>query len=166
MESQSLRLLGLQLKHEVLRETVEVAPNALLRLPVERADHRARRPVPPGRCLFRYRPMAIDQPFVPGAGCPTGVVCVSSIYRATRRAIAVPSAIGTVSFSRVISSPITGSAPTTPPFLNSCPEDFPASLRKVKELSPRSIIPNHYDRFDGEWHRRKFDQLTKRRSAI
>ncbi len=37
------------------------------------------------------------------------------------------------------------------------------SLRAVRQLSPRGIVPNHYDRLDPELHRRKFDRLMEKR---
>ena len=46
-----------------------------------------------------------------------------------------------------------------PPFLNSCPELFPASMARVRALNPRRILPNHYDRPDGELHRKRFEGL-------
>lgn len=49
-----------------------------------------------------------------------------------------------------------------PPILNSCPVHFPASLRRVAEMKPRLILPNHYDIPDGILHRRRFDRLTRR----
>lgn len=47
-----------------------------------------------------------------------------------------------------------------PAILNSCPDEFPASVEKIRELAPRLIIPSHYDRLDGELHRRRFCQLN------
>jgi glyoxylase-like metal-dependent hydrolase (beta-lactamase superfamily II) len=42
-----------------------------------------------------------------------------------------------------------------PFFLNSGPEKIDASLRRVRTLNPRLIVPNHSSGLDGEWHRRK-----------
>jgi glyoxylase-like metal-dependent hydrolase (beta-lactamase superfamily II) len=47
-----------------------------------------------------------------------------------------------------------------PVFLNTHPEKMAGSLRKVADLAPRSIIPNHYDNLDAELHRRRFDSLS------
>lgn len=43
--------------------------------------------------------------------------------------------------------------------LNSVPEQFPASVEKIRRLAPRLIVPNHYDFLDGELHRRRFCRL-------
>ncbi len=52
-----------------------------------------------------------------------------------------------------------------PPILNSRPELIPASLRKARALNPRYIVPQHYDILDGALHRRRFDELCRRRLA-
>jgi glyoxylase-like metal-dependent hydrolase (beta-lactamase superfamily II) len=49
-----------------------------------------------------------------------------------------------------------------PPILNSVPELIPASLRRVEDLNPRRILPNHYDWPRGELHKRRFDALLAR----
>ena len=50
-----------------------------------------------------------------------------------------------------------------PAILNSVPEHFAASFRRVAELNPRWIVPNHYDRLDGVLQRRRFDRIYERR---
>ena len=50
-----------------------------------------------------------------------------------------------------------------PFFLNSCPEKFDISLDRVTALSPKRLIPNHYFWLNGEFHRRKFDALVRKR---
>ena len=52
-----------------------------------------------------------------------------------------------------------------PPILNSVPEEFPASFRRVAALNPRRIIPNHYDILDPVRLRERFDQLHARKFA-
>ena len=47
-----------------------------------------------------------------------------------------------------------------PAILNSCPNEFPASVEKIRQLAPHLIIPSHYDRLDGELHRRRFCRLN------
>jgi glyoxylase-like metal-dependent hydrolase (beta-lactamase superfamily II) len=49
-----------------------------------------------------------------------------------------------------------------PPILNSVPELIPRSLRRVRELAPGRILPNHYDFADGGLHRQRFDALCRR----
>jgi hypothetical protein len=46
--------------------------------------------------------------------------------------------------------------------LNSVPARFDASFRRVAELNPRWIVPNHYDLLDGARLRRRFDALYRR----
>ena len=48
-----------------------------------------------------------------------------------------------------------------PAILNSVPEHFAASFRRVAELNPHWIVPNHYDRLDGARLRRRFDHLYR-----
>jgi len=48
------------------------------------------------------------------------------------------------------------------PILNSAPQLIPGSLRRVREMSPGRIVPNHYDFPDGRLHRRRFDRLCHR----
>ena len=49
-----------------------------------------------------------------------------------------------------------------PRILNSVPGRFAESFRRVAELAPRRIVPNHYDRLDAEQVRRRFDRLYAR----
>lgn len=119
-----------------------------------------------GRLLFRYRPVAIDQALAPETELP---------YWDGLRVVHLPghtaghcgffSEKHSLLFSGDLFADYWFSTHLPPPFLNSCPEHFEASLRKVKSLSPRYIIPNHYDRFDAEWHRCKFDRLATRMSS-
>ena len=48
-----------------------------------------------------------------------------------------------------------------PAILNSVPEHFAASFRRVAELNPRLIVPNHYDRLDGARLRQRFDHMYR-----
>ena len=50
-----------------------------------------------------------------------------------------------------------------PGILNSVPQHFPASFRRVAELNPRWIVPNHYDVLDGALQRRRFDRIYRRK---
>jgi glyoxylase-like metal-dependent hydrolase (beta-lactamase superfamily II) len=49
-----------------------------------------------------------------------------------------------------------------PAILNSVPEKFPNSFKKIRALNPQLIIPGHYDFFDGVLHRERFDRLCER----
>ncbi len=48
-----------------------------------------------------------------------------------------------------------------PPFLNSCPDQFLSSLRRVLALNPSLILPNHYDHPDPQLHADRFRKLTR-----
>lgn len=50
-----------------------------------------------------------------------------------------------------------------PPILNSVPAHFAASFRRVAELNPGRIVPNHYDRLDPARVRRRFDRMYEAR---
>jgi glyoxylase-like metal-dependent hydrolase (beta-lactamase superfamily II) len=49
--------------------------------------------------------------------------------------------------------------------LNSCPEHFPESLRRVRALKPRGILSNHADRVDAATQRARFFATFKAHSA-
>ena len=49
-----------------------------------------------------------------------------------------------------------------PPILNSVPELFAGSFRRVADLNPRWIVPNHYDVLDGARLRQRFDRAYRR----
>jgi glyoxylase-like metal-dependent hydrolase (beta-lactamase superfamily II) len=111
-----------------------------------------------GRLLFRYRPAPIDQPLAPGQELP---------YWDGLRVIHLPghtdghcgfySERFRLLFSGDLFASYWFSTHLPPPFLNSCPEKFPASLAQVKTLAPLHLIPNHYSGLDGQLHRRRFD---------
>jgi glyoxylase-like metal-dependent hydrolase (beta-lactamase superfamily II) len=43
-----------------------------------------------------------------------------------------------------------------PPILNSCPEHFPTSLQRIRDLAPRRLLPNHSDTLNPEVLARRF----------
>jgi glyoxylase-like metal-dependent hydrolase (beta-lactamase superfamily II) len=49
-----------------------------------------------------------------------------------------------------------------PAILNAAPELIPASLRRVRAMAPKLIVPQHYDVLDGALHARRFDALCRR----
>ncbi len=53
-----------------------------------------------------------------------------------------------------------------PPILNSVPRHFAASFRRVTELNPGRIVPNHYDLLDPRLVRRRFDRLCAQRGIL
>jgi glyoxylase-like metal-dependent hydrolase (beta-lactamase superfamily II) len=118
-----------------------------------------------GRAMLRYRPAAIDHPLSGGMELPYwGGLRVLHLPGHTQGHCGFYSARFELLFTGDLFASYGFSTHLPPAMLNSCPEDFPASLEQVFELSPRQIIPNHYFGFDGEMHRRRFDGLrTKQR---
>ncbi|HWZ43459.1 MAG TPA: MBL fold metallo-hydrolase [Candidatus Saccharimonadales bacterium] len=116
-----------------------------------------------GRSLLRYRPAPIDQPLSDGMELP---------YWGGLRVIHLPGHTGghcgfySARFELIFTGDLFASygriAHMPPAILNSCPEHFPASLKKVQALSPRHIIPNHYFGVDGERHCASFGRLLAR----
>jgi glyoxylase-like metal-dependent hydrolase (beta-lactamase superfamily II) len=116
-----------------------------------------------GRHLFRYRAVAIDEPLVPGRDLPYwGGLRVIHLPGHTEGHCGFYSERFNLLFSGDLFASYWFSTHLPPFFLNSCPEKMSASLKRVKALSPRFIIPNHYSGLDGELHRRMFDSLDKR----
>jgi glyoxylase-like metal-dependent hydrolase (beta-lactamase superfamily II) len=118
-----------------------------------------------GRRMFGYRSSRIDEPLSPGTELPYwGGLKVIHLPGHTEGHCGFYSQRFNLLFSGDLFASYWFSTHLPPMFLNSCPENFPASLKQVIELSPRYIIPNHYDGFDGEKHARKFKMLVARRS--
>jgi glyoxylase-like metal-dependent hydrolase (beta-lactamase superfamily II) len=116
-----------------------------------------------GRAVLRYRAVPIDEPLMPGAALPFwGGLEVVHLPGHTAGHCGFYSRRFNLLFSGDLFAAYWFSAHLPPPFLNSCAEKFPASLRQVAALAPRYLVPNHYDRADHERHRAKFDQLAPR----
>ncbi len=49
-----------------------------------------------------------------------------------------------------------------PAFLNSCPENFPASLRKILNLNPAGMLSNHCNSANAALQRERFFELANR----
>lgn len=117
-----------------------------------------------GRVLLRYRPVAIDQPLHPGMELPYwGGLRVIHLPGHTEGHCGFFSSRFNLLFSGDLFASYVLFAHLPPNILNSCPEYLDSSLSRVKELSPRRIVPNHYFAFNGQLHRRKFDALLARR---
>lgn len=117
-----------------------------------------------GRMVLRYRSAEIDQPLHDGMELPYwGGLRVIHLPGHTQGHCGFYSATNDVLFSGDLFASYGLLTHLPPPILNSCPVYFDASLGRVQQLSPRRIIPNHYFRFDGELHRRRFDVLVARR---
>jgi len=115
-----------------------------------------------GRRLFRYRTVSIDRFLVPEAELPHwGGLRVTHLPGHTEGHCGFYSERFNLLFSGDLFASYWFSTHLPPSFLNSCPEKIEASLRKVKVLAPRYIIPNHYSGLDGELHRSRFDILAK-----
>jgi len=114
-----------------------------------------------GRGVFRYRSVAIDQPLVPDAALPYwGGLRVIHLPGHTEGHCGFYSERFQLLFSGDLLASYWFSTHRPPFFLNSRPEKIDSSLRRAKALAPRYLIPNHYDRLDGELHRRRFDALA------
>ncbi len=117
-----------------------------------------------GRALLRYRPVAIDQHLESGMELPYwGGLRVIHLPGHTEGHCGFFSSRFDLLFSGDLFASYGIFTHLPPAILNSCPENFPASLQRVAELSPKHIVPNHYLGFNGEMHRRKFDALRERR---
>ena len=117
-----------------------------------------------GRWLLRYRAVPIDEFLSPGMELPYwGGLRVIYLPGHTEGHCGFYSQRFNLLFSGDLYASYWFSAHLPPAFLNSCPEKFEASLQHVCQISPRYIIPNHYNVFDGELHRKKFDTLLKNR---
>ena len=117
-----------------------------------------------GRRLFQYRAVSIDRPLMPDEELPYwGGLRVIHLPGHTEGHCGFYSKRFNLLFSGDLFASYWFSVHPPPVFLNSCPEKIEASLRRVQALSPRLIIPNHYDRLDGELHRRRFDAAFVRR---
>ena len=117
-----------------------------------------------GRRVLRYRPVEIDEPLQDGLELPYwGGLRVIHLPGHTQGHCGFYSARFGLLFSGDLFASYGFFAHLPPAILNSCPEFFPASLERVKELSPKLIIPNHYFGFDGTRHRRRFAALMARR---
>jgi glyoxylase-like metal-dependent hydrolase (beta-lactamase superfamily II) len=119
-----------------------------------------------GRWVLRYRSLAIDEPLSAGMELPYwGGLRVIHLPGHTEGHCGLYSERFNLLFSGDLFASYWFSTHLPPVFLNSCPEKIEASLRQVKKLAPRYVIPNHYDGLDGELHRRNFDSLCARFSS-
>ncbi len=119
-----------------------------------------------GRRLFRYRAGIIDEPLIPDATLPYwGDLRIVHLHGHTEGHCGFYSERFNLLFSGDLFASYWFSTHLPPVFLNSCPEKIEASLRRVKALAPRYIIPNHYSGLDGEVHRKRFDNLVQQHTT-
>ena len=117
-----------------------------------------------GRRLLRYRPACIDEPLHPGMELPYwGGLRVVHLPGHTHGHCGFYSSRFELLFSGDLFASYGFSTHLPPRIFNSCPEYFEASLERVRELSPKLMVPSHYYGFDGDLHRRRFDALLARR---
>lgn len=53
-----------------------------------------------------------------------------------------------------------------PAFLNSCPEHFPKSLKRILDLNPNGMLSNHCDKASETVQRVRFEKLAKMRATL
>lgn len=116
-----------------------------------------------GRTLFRYRPAAIDETFEDGDELPVwGGLKVMHLPGHTEGHCGFYSERHGLLFSGDLFASYFFNTHLPPAILNSQPELIPGSLRRVCELDPAGILPNHYDFLDSGLHKRRFQELCNR----
>lgn len=114
-----------------------------------------------GRFLFRHRAATIDEFLTDGQELPFwGGLRVVHLPGHTAGHCGFFSARHDLLFSGDMFASYFFNVHKPPAILNSVPEQFPASVEKVRRLNPRWIVPCHYDYLDGELHRRRFAKLN------
>lgn len=115
-----------------------------------------------GRFIFGYRARMIDQFLTDGQTLPFwGGLQVLHLPGHTRGHCGFYSTKHNLLFSGDMFASYFFNVHRPPAILNSAPEKFAASVRKIQNLAPQLIVPSHYDFLDGERHRRRFCQLFK-----
>lgn len=118
-----------------------------------------------GRGVLRYRAAPLDAWFADGELLPYwGGLRVVHLPGHTEGHCGFYSAAHDLLFTGDLFASYFFSTHLPPPILNSAPHLIAGSLRRVRELEPGRILPNHYDVPDGRLHRRRFDQLCARLS--
>ena len=116
-----------------------------------------------GRWAFRYRTALIDEPVEEGDVLPFwGGLRVVHLPGHTDGHCGFYSEKHDLLFSGDLFASYFFNTHLSPPIFTSRPEQVPASLRKVLELDPRWIVPNHYDVLDGELHKRRYLELCRK----
>ncbi len=116
-----------------------------------------------GRRTFHYRPARIDEPLGEGDELPFwGGLRVVHLPGHSDGHCGFYSARHDLLFSGDLFASYFFSTHVSPPIFTSRPELLPGSLRRVKDLDPRWIVPNHYDVLDGELHKRRFLELYRK----
>ncbi|MEX2671671.1 MAG: MBL fold metallo-hydrolase [Phycisphaeraceae bacterium] len=117
-----------------------------------------------GRFLFRYRSVPIDVPLHDGQHLDLwGGLEVMHLPGHSIGHCGFYSAKHDVLFSGDLFEDWFGWTRASPPWFNSCPQFFPESFRRVAELDPTYILPNHYIQNDGRAVARRFHRYYERR---
>ncbi len=116
-----------------------------------------------GRWALNYHPVKIDHPFADGMELPYwGGLRVIHLPGHTDGHCGFYSQRFNLLFAGDLFADFWFSSHFPPKFLNSCPELLNESILKTVSLSPQMMIPNHYDGFDGKFHKQNFDKLVMR----
>ena len=116
-----------------------------------------------GRQTFHYRPARIDEPLGEGDELPVwGGLRVVHLPGHSDGHCGFYSARHDLLFSGDLFASYFFSTHVSPPIFTSRPELMPGSLRRVRDLDPRWIVPNHYDVLDGDLHKRRFQELCRK----
>lgn len=115
-----------------------------------------------GRFLFRYRAAMIDEFITDNQELPFwGGLRVIHLPGHTQGHCGFYSTKHDLLFSGDMFASYFFNVHKPPAILNSAPEHFGASVEKIRQLTPRLIVPSHYDFCDGALHRRRFCHLFK-----
>jgi glyoxylase-like metal-dependent hydrolase (beta-lactamase superfamily II) len=116
-----------------------------------------------GRRAFRYRPALIDEFVADGDVLPFwGGLRVVHLPGHTEGHCGFYSEKHDLLFSGDLFASYFFNTHLSPPVFTSEPERMPGSLRRVLELDPRWMVPNHYDVLDGALHKRRYVSLCRR----
>jgi glyoxylase-like metal-dependent hydrolase (beta-lactamase superfamily II) len=116
-----------------------------------------------GRRAFRYRSALIDEPIEEGDVLPFwGGLRVMHLPGHTEGHCGFYSEKYDLLFSGDLFASYWFNTHGSPRMFTSQPQRMPGSLRRVLELDPRWIVPNHYDFLDGALHKRRYVKLCRR----
>lgn len=117
-----------------------------------------------GRALFGYRRAAIDEFIEDGQELPFwGGFKVIHLPGHTEGHCGFYSAKHDLLFSGDMFASYFFNVHRPAPILNSRPELLAGSYRRMRALNAKLLVPNHYDVLDGELHRRRFEELFRRK---
>lgn len=116
-----------------------------------------------GRRAFRYRPALIDEFLADDDLLPFwGGLRVVHLPGHTEGHCGFYSEKHDLLFSGDLFASYFFNPHLSPAVFTSQPERMTGSLRRVLELDPRWIVPNHYDVLDGALHKRRYVELCRR----